>query len=96
MKLIESRMKLTLFLGFSAHRNDLENILPGFLIGFIYVMSNPAAGLATTLFKVAAIARFIHTFVYAIKPMPQPSRALSFFVYYAIVVYMGVSTMLTI
>lgn len=78
----------------SAHRNDLENILPGFLIGLVYVLINPAAGFATLLFRVAAIARIAHTIVYAIVVVPQPARVLSFAIHYFICIYMGVTVFL--
>ena len=71
--------------------NDLENILPFFVIGYLYILTNPAAATATLLYKVFAGARIVHTFVYAITPMPQPSRALAWFVGFLIEVYMAVS-----
>lgn len=59
---------------FSAHRNDLENILPGFLLGFLFVLTNPSPLSAALLFKVGALARIIHTVVYSVFPIPQPAR----------------------
>ncbi|KAH8403568.1 hypothetical protein KR009_008575 [Drosophila setifemur] len=72
-----------------AHRNDLENILPFFAIGFLYVLTNPSAGLAITLFRAVGIARIVHTIVYAVVVLPQPSRALSFFVALGATIYMA-------
>lgn len=76
---------------FRAHRNDMENILPSFLVGFIYVLINPAATTACLLFKISAIARIIHTIVYAVVVIPQPSRALAWVAHYGITIYMGIS-----
>lgn len=79
---------------FRAHRNDMENILPSFLIGLLYVLINPSPAIAPLLFKVAAFARILHTFVYAIVVVPQPARALAFFVHYTITIYMGISILM--
>lgn len=73
----------------SAHHNDLENILPYLIVGLFYVMTDPQPMVSTILFKVATIARFCHTFVYAIYVIPQPARTLSFFVHYGITFYMA-------
>lgn len=69
----------------------MENILPSLIVGLIYVLINPSPFLACTLFKVGAIARVLHTIVYAVVKVPQPARALAFFVHYAISVYMACS-----
>lgn len=70
--------------------NDLENILPYLTIGLFYVLTDPAAMVATNLFRVATVARFVHTFVYAIYVIPQPARGLSFGIHYLITLYMAV------
>lgn len=61
-----------------------------------YVLTNPAVTLATLLFKVVAIARIVHTIVYTVVVIPQPARALAWFVPYAITAYMAVKTILYI
>jgi len=71
-----------------AHLNDLENILPFFFVGFLYCFTNPDPDTANLLFKVFTVARIFHTFCYAVKPLPQPSRALSFFVGLLVQIYM--------
>ncbi|KAH8344514.1 hypothetical protein KR084_002277, partial [Drosophila pseudotakahashii] len=78
-----------------AHRNDLENILPFFAIGLLYVLTNPAAFLAINLFRAVGIARIVHTLVYAVVVVPQPSRALAFFVALGATVYMALQVVLT-
>ncbi|XP_054730219.1 microsomal glutathione S-transferase 1-like [Anastrepha obliqua] len=72
-----------------AHRNDLENILPFLAIGFLYVLINPNNGLAINLFRAVGISRIVHTIVYAIVVVPQPSRALAFFVALLATAYMA-------
>ncbi|XP_065349293.1 microsomal glutathione S-transferase 1-like [Cloeon dipterum] len=63
-----------------AHLNDLENI-PAFLfISYLYLASGPDEGWATALMWTFTVARFAHTLVYAYYPVPQPSRAIAFFV----------------
>lgn len=70
--------------------NDLESI-PAFIItSFAYILTNPEIGFATLLFRAFTAARFIHTFVYAVYVVPQPSRALAFMVGLLVTLYMAV------
>lgn len=71
-----------------AHLNDMENILPYIMAAFLYVLTEPNFYAATILFRVATIARIIHTIVYALYPVRQPARALMFFTHNFIMVYM--------
>uniref|UniRef100_A0A1Y9H2L6 Microsomal glutathione S-transferase 1 n=1 Tax=Anopheles dirus TaxID=7168 RepID=A0A1Y9H2L6_9DIPT len=77
-----------------AHRNDLENILPFFAIGFMYMLTNPEPFIAINLFRAVAVARILHTLVYAVVVVPQPARGLSWGVAYAATAYMAVKTAL--
>lgn len=79
---------------FRAHRNDLENILPFFIIGLLYVLTNPSAFVAINLFRAVAISRIVHTIVYAVVVVPQPARALSFFVALAATTFMAIEVAL--
>lgn len=72
-----------------AHLNDLENIPAFWILGALYLTTNPAAAWATLLFRVFTLGRILHTIVYAIVPLPQPARALSFSIPYFIMWYMG-------
>lgn len=72
-----------------AHLNDMENILPYLSVGLFYVMTDPNPTVATILFRVTTLARFLHTFVYAIYVIPQPARALCFMVHIFITLYMA-------
>uniref|UniRef100_A0A1I8PY83 Microsomal glutathione S-transferase 1 n=1 Tax=Stomoxys calcitrans TaxID=35570 RepID=A0A1I8PY83_STOCA len=72
-----------------AHLNDLESILPYLLIALAYVASGPNATTARILFCLAATGRILHTAVYAFRPVPQPSRAISFFLTFTITIYMA-------
>jgi len=47
-----------------AHRNDLENILPFLVIGFLYVLTGPSYAVAWWLFVLFTISRVLHTAVY--------------------------------
>ncbi|SPP78052.1 microsomal glutathione S-transferase 1 isoform X1 [Drosophila guanche] len=78
-----------------AHRNDLENIVPFLIIGLLYTLTNPSAFLAINLFRAVGIARIVHTLVYAVVVIPQPARALSFFVAAGATVYMAFQVMVT-
>merc|ERR1719341_2219536 len=62
-----------------AHQNDLENIIPFLILGFIYIFTNPAYSTALLVFRLFAGARILHSIVYVFI-IPQPARALTFFV----------------
>ncbi|KAG7198183.1 hypothetical protein KM043_005597 [Ampulex compressa] len=76
-----------------AHLNDLENIIPWFLITYLWLTTGPSVWLARILFQTFTFARLIHTLVYAIFPQ-QPLRAISFFVGFGVMGYEAVSTLL--
>jgi len=76
------------------HQNDLENVLPFVLIGAMYITTNPTLSCAKIVFRVWTLARYIHTYVYVMQ-VPQPSRALSFFVNQGINLYMLYCTLTT-
>ncbi|XP_046400744.1 microsomal glutathione S-transferase 1-like [Ischnura elegans] len=71
-----------------AHLNDLENIPMFWVVGLLYVLTNPQATVAINLFRLFFVARAIHTFVYAVVVFPQPARGLSFFVGVGVTAYM--------
>lgn len=72
-----------------AHLNDLENILPFFSVGFLYVLTNPNVYEGTILIRIVAWARILHTIVYAVYPIRQPARAICFFLALLPTVYMS-------
>ncbi|SPP78749.1 blast:Microsomal glutathione S-transferase 1 [Drosophila guanche] len=72
-----------------AHRNDMENILPYFIMALIYIGTNPDATVACNLFRVASVARLVHTLVYAVYPVPQPARVIAFASMQLITFYMA-------
>merc|ERR1712020_400819 len=61
-----------------AHLNDMENILPFLILGFLYMFTNPAYATALLCYRLFVGARIVHTIVYLLV-VPQPSRALAFF-----------------
>jgi glutathione S-transferase len=77
-----------------AHLNDLENILPFFIIAFIFLFTNPGVATAKLVFQLFTGSRIIHTIVYAVMPMPQPSRALAWAVGMVINIYMAVKVLI--
>ncbi|XP_077966033.1 microsomal glutathione S-transferase 1-like isoform X2 [Styela clava] len=70
-----------------AHQNDLENIVPFFLISLLYISIKPEPKLTEFLFKVFAGSRILHSFVY-IGKVRQPARYLTFLCGFLINVYM--------
>ncbi|XP_058834916.1 microsomal glutathione S-transferase 1-like [Topomyia yanbarensis] len=73
-----------------AHRNDLENILPFFLVAFLYLLTRPDPALAANLIRVAAVGRIVHSIVYAVIVLPQPARLLSYAVTQLVMAFMAV------
>ncbi|XP_055526023.1 microsomal glutathione S-transferase 1-like [Wyeomyia smithii] len=72
-----------------AHRNDLENLLPFFLLAFLYLLTGPEPAIATRLIRWASISRIIHSIVYGCFPVPQPARLLSYAVTQLVMAYMS-------
>lgn len=52
-----------------AHRNDLENILPYLIVGFLFVLSEPIPKIAVNCYRMVTFARFLYTFVYVCYPL---------------------------
>ncbi|CAK1548527.1 unnamed protein product [Leptosia nina] len=77
-----------------AHLNDLENIPVFWVLGALYLTTNPAAAWAILLFRVYTVCRIVHTLVYAVVPLPQPTRAIAFLVPVVIKYYMGIQVVL--
>ncbi|MCX8073703.1 MAG: MAPEG family protein [Candidatus Binatia bacterium] len=69
-----------------AHRNDLENILPFFAVGFFYALTQPNPAVARILFGGYLIARVLHSIFYLAAL--QPWRTLAFALGQAITVVM--------
>ncbi|MGZ6186076.1 MAG: MAPEG family protein [Candidatus Binataceae bacterium] len=60
------------------HRNDLENILPFFTVGLIFVLMGVSAFGAQVYFYTFTAARIVHTITYVAKM--QPWRTVTFVV----------------
>lgn len=74
-----------------AHRNDLENILPFFVVGLFYILTNPTESVAINLFRAFAMSRIVHSVVYAVYVIPK-ARGLAFGVGLLTTIYMSVKT----
>lgn len=72
-----------------AHLNDLENIPAFWLLGALFLTTSPEVAWATLLFRIYTAGRILHTFVYAVHPLPQPARGIAFGVPFLIKLYMG-------
>merc|ERR1712045_949445 len=73
-----------------AHQNDIENVVPFAILGFLYIFTNPAYSTALLCFRLFAGARILHTLVYLLV-VPQPARALCFFANIFTNIYMAYS-----
>lgn len=55
---------------FRTHRNDLENLLPFFISGMLYLMSGGSVMFGAAYFGIFLIARYAYSYAYlASKPM---------------------------
>jgi uncharacterized membrane protein YecN with MAPEG domain len=61
-----------------AHRNDLENILPFFVVGAIYAATQPSALGAWLCLPGFAVARLFHTIFYLRSAMPHRTIAFGY------------------
>ena len=59
-----------------AHQNDLENILPFFVVGFLYTLTGPSYDVVWWLYSTFTQARILHTICYLLGL--QPWRTLVF------------------
>uniref|UniRef100_A0A8D2DFY2 Microsomal glutathione S-transferase 1 n=1 Tax=Sciurus vulgaris TaxID=55149 RepID=A0A8D2DFY2_SCIVU len=71
-----------------AHLNDLENIVPFVGIGLLYSLSGPDLSTALLHFRLFVGARIYHTIAY-LTPLPQPNRAMAYFVGYGVTLSMA-------
>ncbi|CAF2859961.1 unnamed protein product [Rotaria sp. Silwood2] len=77
------------------HLNDIENIIPFVLIGFCYIVCNPDPHMALWHFRLFFFSRVFHTISYQI-PLPQPSRAVAFFIGLIATVSMAIQVLIRV
>lgn len=75
-----------------AHLNDLENVIPFVIIGLLFILTEPHAGIASWLFRIVGVARILHSVFYAVHPVRQPTRAILHYIAYTISLYMTLSS----
>jgi len=67
-------------------------VIPFVLLGLLYVCTRPDLSTAVLLFRLFAGFRIMHTLVYMFV-VPQPSRAIAFFVGIGVNVYMATAVL---
>eukprot|EP00090_Calanus_glacialis_P047584 TRINITY_DN994_c0_g1_i1.p1 TRINITY_DN994_c0_g1~~TRINITY_DN994_c0_g1_i1.p1 ORF type:complete len:143 (-),score=28.78 TRINITY_DN994_c0_g1_i1:90-518(-) len=77
-----------------AHQNDIENIIPFLILGLLYIFTSPAYATALLTFRIFVGARILHTIVY-LNVIPQPARALTFFVGVGVNLFMAYKVIVT-
>jgi len=87
-------MIINFFIFHRAHLNDLENIPPFMIIALAYLFTNPSYNVASNLFMLFTASRFLHTLIYAIYVVRQPTRAVLFWIGYLITWYMAIQGLL--
>ncbi|XP_012228680.1 microsomal glutathione S-transferase 1 [Linepithema humile] len=76
-----------------AHLNDLENIVPWFIITYLWLTTGPSAWLAKILIRTFVLSRISHTISYVVLSQ-QPMRVIAFFVGFLITGYQTLNTLL--
>lgn len=76
-----------------AHRNDLENVLPWFIMTAIWLTTGPSHIIACWLIRIFVVARILHSVVYAMLAK-QPWRGLLFFIGFTITTYEAIMTLI--
>lgn len=78
---------------FRAHRNDLENFLPFFAAGLLYLASGASTIAGAAYFLLFLVARFLHTFAYlnAMARARRNSFTLGWLTTIAIMVHMVIA-----
>ena len=74
---------------YRAHLNDLENIPLFWILGLLFVLTNPSSLVASICFRTFTIARIAHT-VFYLNEIALP-RGMSFMAALAVNTYMGLS-----
>eukprot|EP00092_Neocalanus_flemingeri_P008584 GFUD01009250.1.p1 GENE.GFUD01009250.1~~GFUD01009250.1.p1 ORF type:complete len:143 (-),score=35.57 GFUD01009250.1:149-577(-) len=77
-----------------AHQNDIENIVPFLILGLLYIFTNPDFATALLVFRLFVGVRILHTIVY-LMVIPQPARALTFFVGIGVNLFMAFKVIVT-
>ncbi|KAF7993505.1 hypothetical protein HCN44_010100 [Aphidius gifuensis] len=76
-----------------AHRNDMENIFPWFIITAIWLTTGPCSVVSPWLIRTFVIARIFHTIFYAMLAK-QPYRAILWLTGYGITIYEATMTLI--
>ena len=77
-----------------AHRNDLENVLPFFVVGFLFLLTRPSLRAAAIYLVVYLVARILHS-VFYISGL-QPHRTIAFAAGGALTLAMIVQTLVAV
>lgn len=73
-----------------AYLSELKNLAPFWIIGALYVTTNPPTSLGVTLFRLYSISRMLVIMGYATKPLPVFITDLALIVSYFISCYMSI------
>ncbi|XP_054844475.1 microsomal glutathione S-transferase 1 [Eublepharis macularius] len=65
------------------HLNDLENIIPFAIVGFLYSLSGVPYSTAVLHYRLFLGSRIFHTIAYLV-PLPQPCRGLAWLIGYLV------------
>jgi len=76
-----------------AHLNDIESIVPWFIITYLWLSTGPSPWLAKILIRTFVLSRIGHTISYIILSQ-QPMRAIAFFMGFFITGYQALNTLL--
>ena len=75
-----------------AHQNDIENIPVFWILGLLYILTDPSESVSKMLFRVFTLCRIIHTVLYLSESNKRP---IPFFVAMAIKIFMAGTVIIT-
>jgi len=64
------------------------------IIALAYLFTDPSYKVASNLFRIFTASRFLHTLIYAIYVLPQPTRAILFWIGFLVTWYMAIQGLL--
>ncbi|XP_045499319.1 microsomal glutathione S-transferase 1-like [Colias croceus] len=74
-----------------AYLSELKNLAPFWIVGVLYITTDPPVGLGTTLFRVYTVARMCVVLGYATRPLPALISDMALITSYFINFYMSIS-----
>ncbi|KAG6440728.1 hypothetical protein O3G_MSEX001449 [Manduca sexta] len=72
-----------------AYLSELKNLAPFWIVGALYVTTNPQIEVGVSLFRIYTVARLVVVFGYATKPLPAAITDIALLISFFITFYMS-------